>query len=390
MALVGHATIVMSVVAPAIVEDKGVTLGDLGIVFSAVALGGIAGAMLVNRTENLIGRKMTISGFVLMIAAGLLLTIPATSVLSLIAVRVLTGVGIGGAIPITMATAAEVVPLDRAAQASSTVAAGAPIGTFLTGIIGGFSLEWTTWRVLFLGGGLISVGAAALLVWLVQSQSAQMTEITSGESSPRVSAGMIELIRSRHTATGRLLVVALGSSVSMYIIGSWLPTILSVRGMTFRDANVALVLFTLGGSFGALMLGRYFMGRRPSVSIATSYLLGAVATGVLAFKAPTTLIYGLALASGVTGFGAHLSLFSLINLVYRNRLRVAAQGVLVVVFRLGGFLGPLVASALIWSGVSLDYVVIAAAMFLAVTGLLLGSPDFRVSQRYRASQSKPT
>lgn len=381
MVLVGYATIVMGVTAPAIVTDVGIALGDLGIVFSSVAVGGTVGAMIVHRVEGLFGKKIVLILSLLLMAGGLFLSIPAASIEAFVLARIVTGFGMGLATPIAMVTAGGIAIPGKSARASSIVAAGAPAGTFATGVIGGLVLQSTGWEALFFWGALLCLLIAMLIACFYPKDLQAPGEPKPSRSATGASGGLRELIRSDRSTAAILLPIALGSSIALYVIGSWLPMVLIGRNMSIQTSNWALALFTLGGSLGALLLGRGLGHARPGVVIAAAYLFGAIGiVAMLATGAVTAFIFFFALWAGLGAYGAHMSLFSFINLVYQEHLQVVAQGTLVVIFRIGGFLGPLAAGALIWAGAQLGQIMVAAAIFLAVTGILIGFLGFKMSK----------
>ncbi len=232
------------------------------------------------------------------------------------------------------------------------------------------------WEALFAGGAALCFVTYLAFARLYANRKSPSTG-TDGAVAEKP-AGLNALMRSDPWMALLLLFVALGSAIGMYIVGSWLPTVLNGRGMALQTSNIALALFTLGGSVGALLLGKIFTRRNPPISVAVAYLAGALGAAALAWHGASPTILALALAAGLTGYGAHMSLFSIVNILYPEQMRIAAQAMLVVIFRIGGFLGPLLAGGLIWLNVALDHVMLAAALALLGSGALMALLGLRI------------
>lgn len=373
MAMIGYATIVMGVIAPLFVRQTGISVIALGPIFSAIAIGGASGAMAAPFAERRFGKKRVLIVSLLLMAAGLILSAWATAIGPMLTLRAVTGFGTGLATPLAMAVAGTLIPPDHTARASSIIAAGAPAGTFLTGIVGAFGLDWFGWPPMFVGGGVLCLAVAAAIVFSHPADAAR-PEGQPQPASGRIGSRAAVLFGAARQLTMLIVIVALMSSIAMYVIGSWLPIVLNSNGLSVQDGNVALALFTIGGSLGAVLVGQMLPPARPRVGVALAYLVGAIGVAALSLEVARGLILLAALCAGIFAYGAHMSMFLLMNILYPRELRVLALGGLVVIFRIGGFLGPLIASLLLWMGLELGQVMVATSVLLLATGAVLLMP----------------
>src|ERR1700752_124654 len=97
----GFDTQAIGYVAPALAKEWGLGKGALGPVFSAGLFGLMIGALLLGPLADRIGRKKIIIFSTVAFGIGTLVAAFVNAVNTLIAVRLLTGLGLGGAMPNT-------------------------------------------------------------------------------------------------------------------------------------------------------------------------------------------------------------------------------------------------------------------------------------------------
>src|SRR6202161_603704 len=103
----GFDTQAIGYVAPVLAKEWGRTKGALGPVFSAGLFGLMIGALLFGPLADRIGRKKIIVLSTLAFGIGALVTALVQDVNALLAIRFLTGLGLGGAMPNAIAMTSE-------------------------------------------------------------------------------------------------------------------------------------------------------------------------------------------------------------------------------------------------------------------------------------------
>src|SRR6188768_423223 len=101
---------VMSYVSPQLIADWDVDRAALAPALSAGLFGLMLGAPLFGTLGDRIGRKTVLVISTIWFAVFALLTVLASSVVQMVALRLLTGIGLGGSIPAAIALVSEYAP----------------------------------------------------------------------------------------------------------------------------------------------------------------------------------------------------------------------------------------------------------------------------------------
>src|SRR5512142_1393357 len=131
----GFDTTAIGYVAPALAKELNLSRAALGPVFSAGLFGLMIGALLLGPLADRIGRRKIIIFSTLAFGIGTLVTALVNDVGTLFVVRLLTGLGLGGAMPNTIALTSEFSPHRRRATLVMIMFAGFSIGAALGGLL---------------------------------------------------------------------------------------------------------------------------------------------------------------------------------------------------------------------------------------------------------------
>src|ERR1700732_2917053 len=150
----GFDTTAIGYVAPSLAKEWGLTKGALGPVFSAGLFGLMIGALTLGPLADRIGRKKIIIFSTLAFGIGTLVTAFVQDVNMLLAIRFLTGLGLGGAMPNTVAMTSEFNPQRRRATMVMIMFCGFSLGAALGGLLAAWLIPQFGWRSVFVVGGL--------------------------------------------------------------------------------------------------------------------------------------------------------------------------------------------------------------------------------------------
>jgi MFS transporter, AAHS family, 4-hydroxybenzoate transporter len=259
--------------APAIARDWRLAPGSLGPVFAAGLVGMAAGALAIGPLGDRYGRRAALLGSVLAFGVFTLATAFARGVPELIALRVLTGLGLGGALPNATALMTEYAPARRRALAIAVIFLGIPLGGMLGGVVANALVPRWGWPAVFILGGaaplvLLPVLALALPEsvrflllaperWRAAGRALAALGLpgTPAQYAPRdlpaPGAPVRRLFEGGRTAdTLKVWGVFFFNLMAVYFLISWIPTLLVEAGHGLRRATQTSVLLNLGGAVG--------------------------------------------------------------------------------------------------------------------------------------------
>src|SRR3982075_3788676 len=150
----GFDTQAIGYVAPALAKGWGLTKGALGPVFSAGLFGLMIGALVFGPLADRIGRKKIIILSTLAFGIGAVVTAFVQDVNTLLAIRFLTGLGLGGAMPNAIAMTSEFNPRRRRATMVMIMFCGFSVGAALGGFLAAALIPQFGWRSGFVVGGV--------------------------------------------------------------------------------------------------------------------------------------------------------------------------------------------------------------------------------------------
>jgi AAHS family 3-hydroxyphenylpropionic acid transporter len=358
----------MGVAAPRLVQEFALTAGEKGLVFSAAAIGLAIGAAFGGRMADLFGRKRTLVVSLLLFGLFSLLTAHATSATTFFLARLLTGLGLGGAMPNFIALSSEAAHPARRLSAVTMVTAAMPLGGSIAAFVAlGDRLGWD-WRVIFYVGGIGPIVVALLMIrWLPEThRPARDVSLTH----VRIDGVWSTLFGSQRAPTTLLLWGGFFfTQLLLLLMLNWLPSLMIGLGLTTTQASWTSVCFNLSGSIGAVVLARLHAGEHRRMWVILTYSGIALALAILPAVGSTFALIAIACAfAGVFIIGAQLILFALAPLYYDRPVRSTGVGASVAVGRVGSIVGPLFASALLVGGGSSASVLLGILPFVLVSG----------------------
>lgn len=257
----------LSIAAPLVARDLHLRPGALGVVFGSFFVGYAAFCFIGGYAADRWGPKRTFAlamGFWSLFCG---LTAAVGSLVQLVAVRVLFGIGEGPMGTTTNKSVHGWFPRSEAGLVMGIVNAGQPLGGALAGPIVGLVAAAYGWRAAFVVTGLI--GLAWLCAWMTWMAD-------TPRQSPRVSAGERALIEAGRPGSGSPATIAaaplrsclaspavLGVALAffsynyvLFFFLTWLPTYLSdAYRLDLREMSIVSAIPWLCGSAGMILGG---------------------------------------------------------------------------------------------------------------------------------------
>jgi len=160
----------MGYVAPSVIGEWHVSKAALGPVFSASLFGMLLGALGLSVLADRIGRRPVLIGATFFFALSMLATPFVSTIPALIALRFITGLGLGCIMPNAMALVGEFSTPAHRVKRMMLVSCGFTLGAALGGFISAALIPAYGWRAVFwVGGAVPLVLAVAMLAALPES-----------------------------------------------------------------------------------------------------------------------------------------------------------------------------------------------------------------------------
>lgn len=343
-----------------------------GILAAATPAGMFLGAAISGRLADRFGRKTIFQVTLLIFSAGTLLSAGAPTYELLLLARVLSGIGLGGELPVVATLVSEFSPRASRGRMIVLLESFWAYGTIAAGLIAVFVVPQFGWRGAFLVGALPALYIAYLRRALPESPrylasrglmneadaavrqvereggAALITVARAVAPPPEPNVGLRDLWAPAFARrTLMLWILWFGIVFTYYGIFLWAPTILAARGMTVQRSNEFFFLSTIAqipGYFSAAWLVERW-GRKPTL---VTYLVGTAVSALFFGNAGTdaAAFIWISLLS-FFNLGAWGVVYTLSPEMYPTAIRATGAGTAASVGRIGGIIGPFLTPVLV-------------------------------------------
>lgn len=407
MFLDGFDTQAISYIAPVLAQEWSIPRAELGPIFSSALVGLMIGYLFLSPLSDRIGHKKVLVASTFAFSIFTFLTLAATNVGELIALRLLTGIGLGTAAPSAIALTGEYSPKRLRASFVLAIYCGFSLGFIVAGVAAAQLIPHFGWRsLLMLGGAAPLLVGIMLIFWLPESlrflvlrkrdHGAARTlvrrlgvQVGSDttlelESPEQVRASLASLFRDGLGSGTVLLWLAFMINLGLfYFLQSWLPSVLTEQGYALGTVATATALTTVGGIAAALATGPSMDRLDPYYTMAAIYALGFFFLIALGF-ALTWPLAALLTATFLTGFcvsGGQKSLIALGAVFYPASMRSTGLGWALGIGRVGGIAGPLLGGWLLGMQLTPRLVFCLTALPMVAAALMMVALGARYRKR---------
>ncbi len=369
----GFDTQAIAFVAPEIAAAWHIAPSTFGPVFGVGLLGGLLGAMIFGFAGDRFGRKPTLALAMVLFAIGSLITPLVQTMPQLGVLRLLTGFGLGGAVPSFVALTSEYAPKRLRSSLVGLMFCGYPFGAMIGGIASAKLIPAFGWTSVFLVGGALPLLLLPLLVIFLpesvgflalKNDHAAIERILKRVSGamiwngnlavrvPQSRAPIAGLFRDgKATGTFLLWTTLFLSLLLSYFLVNWIPVIARQSGMSIQTSVIALSVANFGAVIGCLVVGRLADRFGPAMPISCAFALGALAIASIGHVgASAVLLYAVMFATGTLSIGAQMCTVALVASFYETFLRTTGVGWSIGVGRVGAILGPVLGGLLLAAG----------------------------------------
>ena len=354
-------------------------------------LGMLIGASLFGRLADRFGRRKVLIITVAMDAVFGLLSVFAPNFAILLGLRFLTGLAVGGTLPVDYALMAEFLPARSRGRWLVMLEGFWAVGTVVIALAAwavSLYVPADGWRYIFLVTGLPAVVGIWLRLWVPESphhllrkgkaeEAKQvLNQVLDANGTPQLAAGDEIVIPApvaqssifspmlRHRTVWVLLVWFL-VSISYYGVFTWMPARLADEGFGYVRGYGFLVLVALAQLPGYALAawGVESWGRRPT--LIAFLLLSAVGCVLFLVASESLLIGGSILLMSFALLGTWGALYAFTPELYPTASRATGMGAAGSMARLGGLLAPSALALVIAQGFSVAIGLFAVLLLLA-------------------------
>lgn len=401
VAIDGFDTAAIGFIAPAIRAEWSLTPAHLAPLFGAGLAGLMAGAFIFGPLADRLGRKTILIFSVVFFGLASLASAWSGELWQLIALRFLTGLGLGGAMPNAITLTSEYCPDARRSFFVTTMFCGFTCGSALGGLASAGLIEAFGWRSVLIVGGVLPLVLAVVLVRVLPESVRYL--VMAGKAPERIAAYLkriapdedlrgatfnIAAKPSNTSPVGHLFKPALVrgtllfwltffmSLLVIYLLSSWLPTLLRTTGLSLRDAAIVTAMFQVGGTIGAIVLGWLMDRINPHYVLSVSYVLAGLFVAAVGPLAGSPVLASIAVfCAGFCVSGGQVGANALSAEFYPTDCRATGVSWANGVGRLGSVVGSVGGASMLamgWSMTALFAAIGVPAVLAGITMLRLG------------------
>ncbi|WAT17091.1 MFS transporter [Aurantiacibacter sp. MUD11] len=368
----GYDILAISLAGASLREAWGLSDAALGTLLAMHLVGMAVGALSVSPVADQWGRRPAILTCLILMSVGMAAAALADGYATMVAARLLTGVGIGGMTSTVGMIALEYASFRRREFSASVVASAYPVGTMIGAAVAASALQGFDWRAIFwVGAALSAVVFPIALIGLPDSVDFLLNRQPKGalEKTNRVlrrmaipeiaklppkpegskSAVLLEIKQPMHVR--ELLKLFLAHALNMfawYFILQWGPVLVSEASASPTASATYQNWFSIGGVIGGMTSGflcgvigvKRMMWFTMLAMAALIALFGQFATDV-------SMLWLLAPFIGAALFGSATANWLTIAYAFPPQLRATGLGFATTAGRVGAVGGPFVGGLLL-------------------------------------------
>ncbi len=373
--------------APSIAKTFGKTVPEALQTGTFFFIGMLIGAFVFGRLADRIGRRPVLMMAVVIDAFAGVASAFAPEFAWLLVLRFITGIGVGGTLPVDCTMMAEFLPSDRRGRWLVLLESFWAVGTIFLAILALVAVSWgdDAWRVIFFVTGLPALIGVVLRFYIPESpmflnrngKSEEARKVLQRVAKVNGTTAEIPALQPEKQERKSILALFNGDlrrrslslflawaliSIAYYGVFVYLPVKLSSEGFAFMRGQVFLVVLALvqlpGFALSAYGVERW--GRKPT--LIGFLLLSAVGCMFYSLGSSPFVVIGSTLLMSFSLLGTWGALYAFTPEVYPTDLRASGMGMAGAVARFGGLFAPAIIAPIMATHFTLALAVLSAML----------------------------
>ncbi len=373
--------------APSIAKTFGKTVPEALQTGTFFFIGMLIGAFVFGRLADRIGRRPVLMMAVVIDAFAGVASAFAPEFAWLLVLRFITGIGVGGTLPVDYTMMAEFLPSDRRGRWLVLLESFWAVGTIFLAILALVAVSWgdDAWRVIFFVTGLPALIGVVLRFYIPESpmflnrngKSEDARKVLQRVAKVNGTTADIPALQPEKQERKSILALFNGGlrrrslslflawaliSIAYYGVFVYLPVKLSSEGFAFMRGQVFLVVLALvqlpGFALSAYGVERW--GRKPT--LIGFLLLSAVGCMFYSLGSSPFVVIGSTLLMSFSLLGTWGALYAFTPEVYPTDLRASGMGMAGAVARFGGLFAPAIIAPIMATHFTLALAVLSAML----------------------------
>lgn len=308
----------VSFLAPSLISDWGVSKAELGPVVTSGLVGLAFGSLIAGPLSDRFGRRGVIVASMTFFGVASVATALTTDIWWFSVMRVITGFGLGAALPNATILVSEYAPSRRRSAMMSVAYCGMTLGSAAAGYFTTYIVKIASWHWVLILGGLLPIcyaivisrflpespkflarqsdrrrELADLMSQIVPEPIPAGTYFTLNEPLVTASTPVAALVSPRYRAgTLPIWVGFIAAFFIVYLMNSWLPILMTDVGFSLTAAATIGMLLQIGGTIGNVGIGLLMDRFGLHLTVATAMSCAAVLLVAVAFAPKSVFVLG--------------------------------------------------------------------------------------------------
>jgi len=394
---------IMGFVTPSILKEWDISRPAFGLVISAAPFGLVIGALVAGPSSDRFGRKPVLIASILLFGLLTLAAAYASSPIEMAALRLLAGMGMGAAMPNATTLISEYAPQRRRSLMITVMFTGFNVGSAAIGFAAAYLIPEYGWRSVLVLGGVVPLLLVPVLA-LYLPESARLLAL-HGATSQKIAATLgrvtghrfsgdkifvsveppvqtrtpigVLFAREYSATTVALWVTYFMGLLVIYLLTSWLPTIITDAGLPISMAVKVTAMFQVGGTLGAIVVGWTMDRARPAIVIAVAYLGGGLCIFALSqIGVLSAVLAVLIFSAGFCMSGAQTGLNAFAPGCYPTMARATGVSWMLGMGRFGSIFGSYIGGTLLGLGWGFGAIFAALAVPAVCAAIAIAATQF--------------